>query len=221
MSFQGSPSLIHCMYGVFLQCESFGVNTQCKHWVGTECFSTFITFIKLFPSMNSLVLGKVCTSSECLPTITTLTGFHSHVKSLMLCKRWDISEGLPPIDAFIGFLPTVTSLMLNKGWVVTEGFPIFITYIRFLLSVNSLMLNRWIYSECFPTNLQAFSPVWVLWYSVKHEFWINVFPQSSHLWGFSPIWILDKKKVWMVTEIFFQSHYNYAFFLEVLWLNWT
>lgn len=51
-----------------------------------ESFVTFVTFIRLHPSMNQLMLGKVCTSVEAFPTLGAFVRSLPDVDSLMYLK---------------------------------------------------------------------------------------------------------------------------------------
>ena len=43
-----------------------------------------------------------------------------------------------------------------------------------------------------PSHLNGFSPVWILLWTFKWEFFEKLFWQSSHLCGFSPVWVLKR-----------------------------
>lgn len=77
---------------------------------------------------------------------------------------------------------------MNLQWMLAYKFT------GFFSSMSSLIFSKTrILDKCFPTVIT-----------------LKRFLTNMNSWL--------KKKVWTVTEIFFQSHYNYAFFLEVLWL---
>lgn len=82
-----------------------------KAGVGHVGFSTFLTLIRLLPSMDPLVDTKARAAPESPSTVIAL----------------------------ITFLPSMHNFMLNKAGIILEGFPTLITLMGFLKSTGFLL----------------------------------------------------------------------------------
>ena len=86
---------------------------------------TFITLIRPFSSVNSLVPNKCGFVAKSFPTFPALIRPFSSVYSLVLNKYVFIAEGFPTFTAFIRPLSSVDSLVLSKPVLAAEGFTTF------------------------------------------------------------------------------------------------
>ena len=90
-----------------------------------EGFPTLITLIGSFSSVDSLVLNKFIFVGKHFPTITALIKPFSCVNLPMVSKTGGESKELPAVTALIRFFTSVNSQVVREFILLTEGFATF------------------------------------------------------------------------------------------------
>lgn len=89
----------------------------------TESFSTFITFIRSLPTVDSLVQNKACALTKGLTTLITLIGLLPSVDAIVSNEAALPTEGFPTVFTLIGRLFCVHHLMFKEVRALPKGFP--------------------------------------------------------------------------------------------------
>lgn len=121
-------------------------------------FPTLVTLMRLFSSVDSLVLKKSSFVDEGLPTVTALEWFCFIVKFPVFREGGPLSKKLPTLVTLMRFFSRVNSLVLKKSFLLDKGVPTVIAFEQFwqcergltiffvslwmLSTVSGLMLNR-------------------------------------------------------------------------------
>ena len=81
----------------------------------TKGLSTLFTFVRSFPSVSSLVLGKIGTVMESLPTLLALIRSLTSMNSLMTKKRFLLPKAFSAFVTHKGFTSRWNSVKQVMG----------------------------------------------------------------------------------------------------------
>lgn len=80
-----------------------------------EVLATFVTFIRSFSSVNSLMLNEDRTSTKALTALIALVRLFPRVDPEMMKKPSILAKGFATNAALIALLPSVESLVLEQA----------------------------------------------------------------------------------------------------------
>lgn len=148
----------------------------------TKGFSTFVTLVGFFPSVDSSMLNQDCTSAKSLCTHIT------HVR----------------------FFSTVDSLMEDKGWALTKYFATFITFMLFFsrrISLSSfkpatLFTGSSICETLGSIHMKGVRNIimqFYAWRSLLPRSWFHIYSSGVFIWNntekqMSPVLYLERQK---------------------------
>ena len=107
-----------------------------------EELPTLTALIRLFSSVNPLMLNKIRTSTKEFATLAAHVRAFTSVNSLMFDETGALAEEFPTFTTLIRLSLIMISLVLKEASSIAEEYPTFVALIRPFSSVGSLLNKR-------------------------------------------------------------------------------